>query len=319
VDEHTPEEFDMGIWQLGQPQRSLRAFVVALGYVLLAGCLFIESPKEEEQAKSSGAARSATVHATSEHDTDYMKTCRAKDVPIPPDWKPSASEWERHGNLSTILLTPNHMVQADNTTFASVWSYASPTVRGACLALGRNSGTFQVICQSAATGHACFWGNDPSQASSRWTPETAEVTMASLHDPEQGFSPGTVACTECHRGTNAFLVAPDDPTWATVLRPAQARPTFTTRVEQSSPPEQSASGGMTVTHPRFIPIGGKTVTLNNPLPTIPGCSGACHEAHYEILDKGHTTEGYVRIPRPMGPNCARNSPDNDPTRNCYHY
>lgn len=309
----------MSAWDLGQTGRSRRGYVLALTYVLLAGCLFIESPKEGEQAKSSGPARSATVLATSENDTAYMRTCRANDVPVPPDWKSSSSEWESHGNLHTILLTPNNMdkVQVDSTTFASVWSYASPTVRGACLALGRNGGAFQVICQSATTGHACFWGNDPSQASSRWTPETAEVTMSSLRDPEQGFAPGTVPCTECHRGTNAFLVAPDDPTWATVLRPAQARPTFTTRVEQSSPPEQSASGEMAISHPRFIPIGGKTVALNNPLPTIPGCSGACHESHYEILDKGHTTEGYVRIPRPMGPNCARNSPDNDPTRNCY--
>lgn len=309
----------MGIWQLGQPDRSLKAYTLVVGWLLLAGCILIESPETVGQVKSSGPDRSANILATSAGDTEYMKTCRAKDVPIPPDWKPSASEWEGHGNLTTILLTPNHLdkVQADNTTFASVWSYASPTVRGACLALGRNGGTFQVICQSATTGHACFWGNDPSLAGSGWTPETAEVTMASLLDPEQGFSPGTVPCTECHRGTNAFLVAPDDPIWTTVLRPAQARPTFTTRVEQSSPPEPVAPGGMTIIHPRFIPIGGKTVALNNPLPTIPGCSGACHEAHYEILDKGHTTEGYVRIPRPMGPNCARNSPDNDPTRNCY--
>ncbi|OQW66553.1 MAG: hypothetical protein BVN28_00275 [Nitrospira sp. ST-bin4] len=307
----------MSVWKLTQPSRSLSVLGLALGCALIPGCLFIESPQEGERA---GPARSATVLASSESDTAYMKICRANNVPIPPDWKPSASEWERHGNLGTILLTPNHMdkVQADDTTFASVWSYASPTVRGACLALGRNGGTFQVICQSATTGHACFWGNDPGQTSSRWTPATTEVTMASLSDPEQGFAPGTVACTECHRGTNAFLVAPDDPTWATVLRAAQARPTFTTRVEQSSPPEQAGPGGIPITNPRFIPIGGKTVALKNPLPTIPGCSGACHEAHYEILDKGHTTEGYVRIPRPMGPNCARNSPENDPTRNCYH-
>jgi hypothetical protein len=248
-----------------------------------------------------------------------MKTCRAKGVPIPPAWKPSSSAWESHGNLTTILLTPNHLekVQADQSTFARVWSYASPQFRGACIALGRNGGSFQIICQSATTGHACFWGNDPSLSNTSWNPETPEVTMASLRDPEQGFVPGTVPCTECHRGNNAFLVAPDDPTWATVLRPAQARSTFTTRVEQSSPPEQVAPGGTTATYPRFIPIGGKAVALNNPLPTIPGCSGACHEAHYEILEKGHTAEGYVRIPRPMGPNCARNSPSDDPARTCY--
>jgi len=309
----------MSIWSLTQPGSSLRAYTLAVGGLLLAGCLFVDSPEKVGQPTSSGPHRSATVLATGENDTAYMKTCRANHVPIPPDWKSSASEWERHGNLSTILLTPNHMdkVQPDNNTFASVWSYASPDVRGACIALGRNGGAFQVICQSATTGHACFWGNDPTSASSSWTPETADVAMSSLRDPEQGFARGTVPCTECHRGSNAFLVAPDDPTWATVLRPARPRPNFTTRVEQSSPPEQTAPGGMTITHPRFIPIGGKTVALNNPLPTIPGCSGACHESHYEILDKDHTAEGYVRIPRPMGPNCARNSPDNDPTRNCY--
>lgn len=309
----------MRAWDLGQTERSLKVYLLTVAGVLLAGCAFIESSEQGGQVKSFVPDQTSKVVITSTGDTEYMKTCRANNVPVPPAWKSSASEWEHHGNLTTILLTPNHLdkVQADSTTFASVWSYASPTVRGACLALGRNGGTFQVICQSAATGHACFWGNDPSSSSSSWTPETAEITMSSLRDPEQGFASGTVPCTECHRGTNAFLVAPDDPTWATVLRPAQARPTFTTRVEQSSPPEQAGSGGIPITNPRFIPIGGKTVALNNPLPTIPGCSGACHESHYEILDKGHTTEGYVRIPRPMGPNCARYSPDNDPTRNCY--
>ncbi|MDH5252158.1 MAG: hypothetical protein OEW25_02435, partial [Nitrospira sp.] len=198
----------MDIGKLARAGRSLRVYALALACVLLVGCLFIESPDKVGQAKPSGPARSVAVLTTSESDTDYMNTCRSKGVPIPPDWKSSASEWEHHGNLTTILLTPNHLdkVQADSATFASVWSYASPTVRGACLALGRNGGTFQVICQSAATGHACFWGNDPSSSSSSWTPETAEITMSSLRDPEQGFAPGTVPCTECHRGTNAFLV-----------------------------------------------------------------------------------------------------------------
>jgi hypothetical protein len=309
----------MRVWEHQDTGRSLRAYTLVLGWLLLAGCLVVESPEKVRQTKLSGPDQSAIVLASSKADTDYMKTCRANDVPVPPDWKPSSSEWERHGNLSTILLTPNHMdkVQADDSTFASVWSYASPTVRGACLALGRNGGVFQVICQSATTGHACFWGNDPSSPNTSWNPETAEVKMSSLRDPERGFAPGTVPCTECHRGSNAFLVAPDDPTWATVLRPAQARSTFTTRVEHSSPPKQPAPDGVTIAHPRFIPIGGKTVPLNNPLPTIPGCSGDCHESHYEILGKGHTTEGYVRIPRPMGPNCARNSPPEDPARKCY--
>lgn len=248
-----------------------------------------------------------------------MESCRAKGVPVPPDWNASSSEWESHGNLKTILLTPNTLekVTVDETTFASVWSYASPTMRGACIALGRSGGSFQIICQSATTGHACFWGNDPRSPSTSWSPETAEVSIASLRDPVQGFSLGTVACTECHRGNNAFLYAPDDSTWAAVLRPEHARPTFTTRVEQSSHHGTLTFGETTIPYPRFIPIGGKSMALNNPLPTTPGCSGSCHESHFEILEKNHTVEGYVRIPRPMGPNCAQNSPPDDPTRNCY--
>ena len=308
-------------WDLECAWRSVSVYILAVAGVTLIGCALIESPEEGRQAPSTVQDQAANVAVTSEGDTDYIKTCRAKDVPIPPDWKLSSPDWESHGNLTTILLTPNNLdkVQPDLTTFASVWSYASPTVRGACIALGRNGGSFQVICQSAATGHACFWGNDPNAPHTRWTPETTEVTMSSLRDPDQGFTPGTVPCTECHRGNNAFLVAPDDPTWAKVLRPTQPRPTFTTRVEQPSLPQQSTPGGMTITYPRFIPVGGRSIALSNPLPTIPGCSGACHESHYEILDKGHTVEGYVRIPRPMGPNCARTSPANDLTRDCYRY
>ncbi|MEK9142992.1 MAG: hypothetical protein AAB308_18235, partial [Nitrospirota bacterium] len=78
-------------------------------------------------------------------DGTYLESCRAKGVPIPPDWKPASSDWERHGKLHTILLTPNTLDQApvDETSFANVWSYAPPQGRGACIALGRNGGSFQ--------------------------------------------------------------------------------------------------------------------------------------------------------------------------------
>ncbi|MCP9464649.1 MAG: hypothetical protein NNA25_07620 [Nitrospira sp.] len=257
----------------------------------------------------------------SDRETPYIKACREKGVPIPPDWHNVSSEWLAHGELGTILLTPNHLetVQPDDTTFASVWSYAHPTIRGACLALGRSSGTFEVICQSAESGYACFWRNDPSSPALRWTRETPSISLSALRDPEQGFASGAVACTECHRGNNAFLVAPDDSTWASVLRPTTPRPTFTTLVDQSPALEPSTASSTITPRPRFIPLGGTAVALSNPLPANQGCSGACHELHDEILKKGHTTEGYVRIPRPMGPNCARTSPDHDPTRDCYRF
>ncbi len=309
----------MGARHFGTMESFLRPYVAACICLFLPGCLLVEPPKEAENSRSSGTTQTAILGVTAEE--DYIESCRERDVPVPPDWKRSSSEWESHGNLQTILLTPNSPEQApvDQTAFASVWSYASPSARGACIALGRHGGSFQVICQSATTGYACFWGNDPSSSRSSWTPETTEIQLSSLRDPNQGFVPGTVACTECHRGSNAFLVAPDDPTWAKVLRPERVRPTFTTRVEQSSQQGRLTFGATTITYPRFIPVGGKSMVLNNPLPTTTGCSGSCHESHVEILEKNHTVEGYVRAPRPMGPNCAHDSPPDDPVRNCYQH
>jgi hypothetical protein len=305
------------LWARGSGVSLFTTSVGALAWLLLAGCLLTGSPKGGGPSPSSAPAHAANVTVVA--DGDYLEACRAKGVPVPPDWKPSSSEWQSHGHLNTILLTPNALEEApaDRTTFASVWSYAPPQGKGACIALGRDGGIFQIICQSATTGYACFWGNDPTASGHGWTPETDEVRIASLRDPVQGFAPGTVACTECHRGNNAFLVAPDDPTWASVMRPEHPRPTFTTRVEQSSQQGRFTFGTTTTTYPRFIPLGGTAVPLSNPLPTITGCSGACHEAHYAILKKNHTSEGYVRIPRPMGPNCVGDSPPDDPTRNCY--
>ena len=298
--------------------RPFESIVFALVCLLLAGCSLIEPSKEEATSRSPVPAQAPSANISS--DGTYVDSCRAKGVPIPPDWKPTSSDWERHGNLHTILLTPNTLDQApvDETSFASVWSYAPPRGRGGCIALGRNGGSFQIICQSATTGYACFWSNDPRSPATSWTPETAEVQMTSLRDPVQGFAPGTAPCTDCHRGNNAFLYAPDDPTWATVLRPEQERPTFTTQVEQSSHHGQLTFGATTATYSRFIPMGGEAVALDNPLPTMTGCSGSCHELHLAIFQKNRTAEGYVRIPRPMGPDCARNSPSDDPTRNCYH-
>lgn len=309
----------MGAGGLCTTARLPRPSVVALACLLLVGCSLIESPKEGTEARSPIPAQTGNGNVVSEG--DYMESCRAKGVPVPPDWKQSSSEWESHGDLKTILLTPNTLekVTVDETTFASVWSYASPDVRGACIALGRSGGSFQVICQSATTGYACFWGNNARSPGTGWNPETAEVSIASLNDPVQGFAADTVPCTACHRGNNAFLYGPDDPTWATVLRPKHARPTFTTLVEQSSHHGTLTFGTTTITYPRFIPVGGTSMTLNNPLPTTPGCSGSCHESHFEILEKNHTVEGYVRVPRPMGPNCAANSPPDDPTKNCYQH
>ncbi len=148
-------------WQIGTMLRSLDSSTFVLVYLLLAGCSLIESPKEEANSHSLVSTQAASANVIV--DNNYLESCRAKGVPIPPDWKPAASDWERHGNLHTILLTPNTLDQTpvDETSFASVWSYAPSQGRGACIAVGRNGGSFQVICQSATTGYACFWSNDP--------------------------------------------------------------------------------------------------------------------------------------------------------------
>ncbi len=307
----------MESWKRGIRARYLDLTGIALACVVLAGCSVQRTPTES--VSSQPPALTQTTGGALFSKDNYIETCRTKDVPIPPDWNQSSSEWVSHGNLKTILLTPNNLeqTQVDETSFARVWSYAPPQGKGACIALGRSSGSFQIICQSATSGHACFWGNDPNSAQSNWTPDTAEILITSLRDPVQGFSPGTVACTECHRGNNAFLYAPDDPTWATVLRPEHPRPTFTTRVAQSVHQGRFTFGSTTITYPRFIPIGGVSMPLQNPPPSTSGCSGSCHELHIEMLRKNHTVEGYVRAPRPMGPNCAANSPSDDPARNCY--
>jgi hypothetical protein len=79
------------------------------------------------------------------------------------------------------------------------------------------------------------------------------------------------ACTDCHRGNNVFNIAPDDTTWARVLRRTMAgsQPgTFTTQVEASS---EERDG-----RPRYIPL-----TTNPPRPgwqnTYMGSCGGCHE------------------------------------------
>ena len=226
--------------------------------------------------------------------TSYMNDCRAHSVPIPPDWAETGTAWRKQGTLSTNLLVPG--------AYAEVWTYSDPSVRGACVALPRDSGApgslAGIICQSATTGHACFWDNQLRSAPANvlgWSGQ--RLVIADLVDG------ATMAdaknCTGCHRGNNVYLLSPDDPTWAKALRGPMvggSTGTFTTRVETSSD-----NRGM---HPRYIPI--------TTLPERPGwvntfvaggCAGACHEP--PVL---------VRAP-PMPPACALPSTSN--AANCY--
>ncbi len=89
-----------------------------------------------------------------------------------------------------------------------------------------------------------------------------------------------------------------------VSRPQHVRLTFTTRVEQSLHHGQLTLGVATITYPRFIPIGGKAMSLNNPLPSSPTCSGSDHVMS-AFERQNHTSEGYVIIPSPWSKLCCR--------------
>ena len=214
-------------------------------------------------------------------DTNYMADCRTHNVPIPPDWAESGTAWRLQGTLTQNILQPNG--------FAAVWTYSDPGRRGACIALPRGSGApgsvAGIICQSATTGHACFWDNklrsNPGSAIG-WSGK--RLVINDLVDGSNLVE----NCTGCHRGNNVYLISPDDATWRKVLRGplnGGSTGTFTTRVESSS----DNRGG----HPRYIPI--------TTLPDRPGwenglpsnvCSSACHE------------QPVVNAPQPMPPVCG---------------
>lgn len=223
--------------------------------------------------------------------TDYIEECRAQGVPIPPDWAETGTDWVMQGTLTQNLLVPGD--------YAAVWTYSDPSVRGACIALPRGGGdpgsAAGIICQSATTGHACFWDNKLRDVS----PEVflgwrgRRLVISELKDGSNLDS----ACTGCHRGNNVFLISPDDPTWARVLRGplnGVSTGTFTTRVEGST----DNTGG----HPRYIPIttAPPRAGWQNQF-QAGGCSTSCHEAP--------TVSGSLRMP----PLCATGS---DPST-CY--
>jgi hypothetical protein len=147
--------------------------------------------------------------------SDYMQECISAGVPIPPDFSSSSRAWAYQGDLATRMISGNSPAQ--------VWTWASPSIRGACLALPRGVGEpgdlVGIICQSAFTGAACFWDNLPRermgsvQSRMGWS-NGSRLSIASLQDA----SMLSQNCTSCHRGNNVFLTLPDDPTWCKLLR-----------------------------------------------------------------------------------------------------
>lgn len=197
-----------------------------------------------------------TVNFNVNVDTPYMAECRARGVPIPPDWAESGTAWVLQGKLGE----GKNLLEPEKDAF--VWTYTDPSVRGACIALPRGNGDpgtlAGIICQSA-TGHACFWDNklssDPAQRPFGWRGQRLVIRdLADGSNLDEN-------CTNCHRGNNVFLISPDDPTWRKVLKgPLNGGPSnnlFTTQI--------------TVSH--YIPIGQDGWI--NPL-VSEGCASKCH-------------------------------------------
>lgn len=236
-------------------------------------------------------------------DTPYIAECRRKGVPIPPDWSPRSTEWVNHGNVNDA---GNNILQPGKGAF--VWTYTHPRVRGACIALPRTNGGSRgglagIICQSATTGHACFWDsrrrldNNPGADTPPldWSTEILRIAelkdATTLTENDLNGPSGSGVCTECHQGENVFIVAPDNPVWASALRTANLGPNFTTRVESSG----DVGGG----RPRYIPVTGLGGAVRsgwrNPLrPLDPGCGPACHEQ----------PPAFPNPPSPMPPACG---------------
>jgi hypothetical protein len=216
-----------------------------------------------------------------ETSTSYMDDCRAHQVPIPPDWEEKGTAWVHQGSLTQNLLDPGGR--------AEVWTYADPKVEGACIALPRDDGgagsPAGIICQSATTGHACFWDNKL-----RGVPEQflgwagVRLVIADLKDG----SNLSQACTGCHQGNNVYLISPDDPTWGQVLRVVPTTdPTFTTQVRSST----DNRGG----RPRYIPITTlpERMGWQNTFNPAGGVCAGCHEVPLAPV-----------TPPPMPPACA---------------
>lgn len=193
--------------------------------------------------------------------TGYMKACSAAGVPVPPNFATKGTAWKFQGKLTTKII------QA--TEDANVWTWASASRKGACIALPRGSGGVGslagIICQSATTGKACFWDNRlrGADVSLGWKDITLKI--ADLQDGNNLAE----NCTGCHRGNNVYLMSPDDPVWGKVMgRGGPLHPKFTTTV--------TASSDMLDGHPRYIPMSSQATWKNVAPAASPSCN-ACHE------------------------------------------
>lgn len=232
--------------------------------------------------------------------TDYMAECRAQDVPVPPNFSMrNPRSWVNQGNLTRNMLKPGEGAQ--------VWTWTDPARRGACVALPREyrppgssspqdiggpGSVAGIICQSATTGKACFWDNLSREDPGGRIPAATETLV--IRNLQDGRTLDVnEPCTRCHTGNNVFLMAPDDATWAKLMRGPMTAGNFSTVFE---PLANTVADG-----PRYTPIA-HAEWVNPPLRR--GCAMSCH---------GMPSASVQALTRPpMPPACAGGN-----FRNCY--
>jgi len=118
---------------------------------------------------------------------------------------------------------------------------------------------------------------------------------------------GLWGCNSCHQGNNAFLMAPDDPTWCRLMRGDASTPNclpivgahsnnFTTEVEGNVRP--ITAGG--TTHSRFVFLTGSPPRMGWENNAGAGCGAACHL----VGDLGLVNNNTPPATQLMPPNCG---------------
>lgn len=159
--------------------------------------------------------------------TDYERECREAGVPVPPAWSlascqgpapSSCGPWKSHGALQTRMILSSRS--------AEVYTWTDPNLQGGCILLPRgpdaqNKVAAGLICQGAASGKSCFWDNIPVTDSGKAQQGRIDWRTTTLRTRDMETADTLKErCMDCHSGTNAFNIAPDDATWARVIRPA---------------------------------------------------------------------------------------------------
>lgn len=180
----------------------------------------------------------------------YIETCRANDVPIPPNWPDE--RWVSRGEL------PFFFADFPDAKTTEVFTYEEPNGRGLCYALVRKNHNkwyeaVGIICQSKATGKACFWDNIVPGLRMDTRIRGLEIKL----DIRTMGNAWTMRerCTDCHRGDNVFLIHPGTPLAAVTQRIPDVRytPIGKEDWENPEPMEHKGEGACSQCHELAAP------------------------------------------------------------------